>query len=212
MKLKYITNEKYNQLLFKCIAGETGASNEIVISANGYPSIGFNFNLKEPTVLYSVLASLGFDVKGSILTGQALAAEKYYIDLILSALNIVSCRDADSLKRIINNIVQTRAADERYKGLQDFRLVEQFVFEKQQDIVTSLASVIAFYEKRLDQWLGSFSGMDQQLFAKSKERAALFSLTFQSVIGFNADQTPKFEQLGQALLEQNRAQCWYQIR
>lgn len=217
MKLQYISNEKYNDLLFKGIVGGSGFSREVKISDSGYPCIGYNFNLKEPIVARKVLAAVGFDVDCRLLSGDALVAEKYYINLIVSAFNIVSCRDAVSLRRIINNIILTRKSDPRYQEYPEFKRVEQFVYEEEHNLISSLSSVISYYESILDHWLMSFNTADKrmnaQLLLKSKERAVLFSLIFQGLIGMEADQsTPKFQALGAALASNNRAQCWYIIR
>ncbi|MDH5325705.1 MAG: hypothetical protein OEZ68_18975 [Gammaproteobacteria bacterium] len=211
MKLQYLSNDKYNQLVFKSIVGDTGYSTELFISDHGFPSIGYNFNLKDPVVLRQVLFAMGFDISGAVLSGEAAVAEKYYIELIFSAFQIVSCKDAASLKRITNNILMTRAQDERYDP--DFVRLQHFVAEKPKGMITSLASIISYYEEQLDRWLESFENMSPQLSLKSAERSVLFSLAYQGLIGMEQDgKTPKFSALGQALLQQNRAECWYLIR
>lgn len=217
MKLQFISNERYNNLLFKGILGGKGFANEITISDNGCPCIGYNFNLKDPVIVRKVLRAIGFDVDGNQLVGKALVAEKYYIDLILSAFNIVNCRDADAITKIINNIITTRLKDKRYHGYDNFKRIERFVYEEEQDLISSLSSIIAYYDNCLNQWLECFNDADHQmnpqLLLKSKERAVLFGLSYQGLIGMELDKkTPKLKELGQALLSNNRAKSWYIIR
>jgi hypothetical protein len=217
MKLHCLSDYDYNNLVFKSILSFGGFSPTITVSDTGIPSIGYRFNLQDDRVLFPVLASLGFDVYGKTLNGDAAAAEKYYIDLIRSAVMISNGNDADSLNHVIQNILAARAKDKRYAAHPDFHLAEQLIYRNESELGGCLQGIIKNYEKTVDQWLMSFDLqiIDQNpqfLARKSRERAVLFSLAYQGEIGLKADKQPSLQALGYAIAIDNRPEAWFQIR
>lgn len=217
MKLHCLSDYDYNELIFKSILNKSGFTSTLTISDSGIPTIGYNFNLQDDRVLHPVLNSLGFDVYGKHLKGDAAIAEKYYVDLIRSAIQIVNSNDVESLNNVIQSILFTRISDRRYDEFSDFNRVELLIYNDEEELSRCLSAVIKNIEKSLDHWLMSFEleivNKSAKFLARNTcERAVLFSLAYQNVIGMHAENKPKLKQLGEALANDDRAEVWYHIR
>lgn len=217
MKLHCISEHDYNKLAFKLIFSNCGFSSSLSISASGYPSIGYNFNLQDDRILMPVLVSLGFDVYGKTLEGEALEAEHYYVELLRSAFKIVNSQDTESLNNVVQSILAARLTDNRYSQCGKYKRIARFAYEGEVSFVACLSYVLKNYEKTVDQWLMSFDmeivTQNPKLLArKSRERAVLLSLAYQGIIGFYSNRKPKFPALGNALIMNDRPLVWYYIR
>ncbi|WP_455204254.1 hypothetical protein [Kaarinaea lacus] len=217
MKLHCLNDIDYNELIFKLLLSNNPFTSTLSISSTGYPTIGYNFNLQDDRTLLPVLNSLGFDVYEKRLSADALAAEKYYIDLIRSALKILNSKDTESLNNVIQSILSARLTDKRYRDYPDFKRAAQFIYDSESDFVVCLGAIVKNYEKTVDQWLMSFdleiiNQTPQLLARKTQERAVLFSLAQQGLLKLKPHNKPTLQPLGDALAVDNRAEAWYQIR
>ena len=225
----YQTTARYNFLL--TVEGERLFA---YVDAAGIATIGIGINLRVHGRL--ILQTLGFDLGGTVLTDAALAAEQGYIDQLLTAISQpFSSNNTPSNQALatFNTILQQRASDTVYPST--FTRTTQFELvstEVSRQILNQVLDGYAVpgknfsgYESVLDTWLTrtGVSVRQPDLMSRgSPERLALLSLAFNSRVHEN-DQpgTPWNDaglptllgpKLANALLNDDRAEAWYEIR
>ncbi|MGD8941023.1 MAG: hypothetical protein PVJ72_16680 [Gammaproteobacteria bacterium] len=99
------------------LVGAEGAEYTPYADTAGIPSIGYGYNLQDRNVREAVLEILGFDVSGTELTGDALAAEQDYIAQITDAVNMLYDPNGNSLEVVLQNIMSARLNDARYSAV-----------------------------------------------------------------------------------------------
>lgn len=215
MKLHFI--DRYDALVKTLIFGDGKFQPNLYISSAGTASIGFNFDLQNEHTVDRVLEAVNFDPTGKLLTGEALEAEHYYIGLIKSAFYHSKSSDLESLITVVENILTTRREDTRYSAYPQFARNSHFRFLDQSKGHTLCYLLTKKYEKTVDDWITAF-GFDilkknsHLLSRNSEERAVLVSLAAQGLIGFDEFGTPLSIPLANALIDDNRAEAWYQVR
>ena len=218
MKLHCISEHEYNELIFSLVFRNNQLNCTLSVSPLGRPTIGYGFNLQDDRTLLPVLQSLEFDVYSQELQSDASQAELYYIDLIRGVFHDAnSSRDAEALNNAVQSILAARLTDKRYPNWHHHKHHSQLQFDDMKAVRRCVKTVARNYEKTVDRWLMAFdmdiAKQNPQLFArKSRERAVLFSLAYQGVIGLKPNKTPLFPALGNAFLLDNRALVWYYIR
>jgi hypothetical protein len=169
----------------------------------GIATIGFGFNLREHGLL--VLETLGFDVSGTTLTGNAYNAEQDYIERLLEAFDGLYPNDTaanNPAHAAISAIVQERLQDADYAAFPAFDRVSDLVLAE--PLAASILNVLmdtgytiiqppaegpgktfVGYETQLDAWLteevGGVSAANvtpSLLSRNSNERLALLSLLY----------------------------------
>lgn len=215
MKLHFIG--QYDALVKILLFGNAEFKPGLFITPTGTASIGFNFDLQNETCSEKVFEAIGFDPLGKILDGEAFTAERYYVGLLRSSFYHSNTADIGSLNTVVENILSARIEDNRYDSFPKFNRVKKLRFPDR-----AKAEMICYYlskhlEKTVDDWLTSF-GFDilrnnSQLLARNtRERAVLVSLAAQNLIGFDEFGSPLSIPLANALIDDNRAETWYQIR
>ncbi|MGD8569986.1 MAG: hypothetical protein PVJ39_18005 [Gammaproteobacteria bacterium] len=215
MKLHY--TKHYDALVKRLIFGSNPFRANLYFNDTGHAAIGFNFDLRDTFTLRRVLEVLGFDVHGKHLGAEALVAERYYMGLLRSAFAPSNGSDLKSLKVVVQNILSARLSDPRYRAYPHFQRTSEFKLSNEHKGLAVVNAVIEQHERTVDNWLTAF-GFDilkansHLLSRNTKERAVLVSLAAQHVIGTNTDGSPLGLPLAHALMDNDRAQCWYQIR
>lgn len=215
MKLHFI--DRYDALVKTLLFGNQGFQRELYINSAGITSIGFNFDLQNENTVDRILEAMNFDPQAKILDGEAYVAEQYYIGLLKSAFYHSSSADLESLKTVVENILQARRDDRRYYQYPQFSRVEQFRFSDASKAQALCYILTKKYEKVVDDWITSF-GFDilrsnsHLLSRKSRERAVLVSLAARGLLGFDEFGTPLSIPLANTLIDDNRPETWYQIR
>jgi len=209
MKLHYVKN--YDQVLFQLLFKELQYSEHLSLSSTGTPSIGYHFDLQNNEVLLYVLEALGFDIHGSMLQGETLVAEYYYIGLLQKAINETHYDNADRLNHTVNDILKKRRQDSRYPSFANINRVASFTLCDERAATGVAFSLIKLYEKKVDDWLTAFDfemikSNAYLLRRTTKERAVLVSLAAQGVLQHSNIA------LAEALINDDRAECWYIIR
>ena len=197
-------------------------------------TIGIGLNLQVHGRL--VLQSLGFDLDGSQLTGDAFAAEQQYITRLLNAFNQQypsNITQNNQAFAAFNVILQERAIDLLYPSdfgrPTEFRLasleVGQQLMNQALDGYNVTGTNSPGYESIVDTWLTRTGLSTQQPGLTSRdnrERLALLSLGFNSKVFATNDPNTSWNDVGlptllgplltKALLNDDRAEAWYQIR
>lgn len=215
MKLHY--TKHYDALVKKLIFATSTFRANIYLNDAGYAAIGFDFDLKDKFTLNRVLETLGFDVLGKQLGADALVAERYYMGLLRSAFAHNNGSDLKSLKCVVQNILSARLSDPRYRAYPHFQRASEFKLANEHKGTTVVCAVKKQYETSVDNWLTAF-GFDilktnsHLLSRNTQERAVLVSLAAQHEIGNDNDGSLLGLPLAHALMDNDRAECWYQIR
>lgn len=171
---------------------------------DGIATISIGINLRVHGDL--VLGTLGFDVAGQLLTGEARAAEDEYIQRLKVAFK-GTYADDDEVERALKPILTDRYNDSRYDS--SFERITEFTFATEADSLSAFDVMLAGYpgftgyEGQLDGW---FAAKGSPRLGESKERIALVSLAFNSggeLLG---------SKLAAALESGDRAEAWYEIR
>jgi hypothetical protein len=215
MKLHY--TKHYDALVKRLIFGTSPFRANLNLSNAGYAAIGFDFDLSDNFSLNRVLETLGFDVHGKQLGAEALVAERYYMGLLRSAFAHSNGSDLKSLKCVVQNILSARLSDLRYTAYPHFQRTSEFKLANEHKGFAVVCAVMKQHEINVDNWLTAF-GFDilkansHLLSRNTKERAVLVSLAAQHEIGIGNDGSPLGLPLADALMDNDRAECWYQIR
>jgi Ca2+-binding RTX toxin-like protein len=205
------------------------------VDTKGIPTIGVGINLRVHGQL--ILQVLGFDLGGTVLTGAALTAEQGYITQLLNAFNKQNYPPNNGPNNqafvAFNAILQQRASNpaypEAFQRTTQFELASSDVSRQVLNQVLDGYSVpgqsFSGYEILLDTWLvrtGLNNRQPDLMNPDSHERLVLLSLAFNSgVYGSDQPGTPWIDtglptllgpKLTNALLNDNRAEAWYEIR
>jgi len=216
MKLHFI-DRYYDALVKKLLFGDAKFNSSLYINSAGTASIGFNFDLQHEDTVDRILEAINFDPRGKLIDGEAFVAEHYYIGLLKSAFYHSKSADLDSLTTVVDNILAARRQDDRYHTYPKFTRVEHFRLPDSNRALALCHALTRRYEKTVDDWITSF-GFDilrhnsHLLSHNSRERAALVSLAAQGVLGVDEFGTPKAIPLANTLIDNNRAETWYQLR
>ncbi|MBN2653560.1 MAG: hypothetical protein JXR79_00390 [Nitrospirae bacterium] len=190
--------ERYDFLKQRGIEGYE--SRVYIVSGENIATIGIGINLNASQAnLNAVLQQLGFDLNGTQLSGSALTAEQYYIQQIRAAVAKTYTNNT-AVQTALDLILQNRAADSRYGSSFTRRL--RFEFNNETESKNAFDAIIPSYEARVDTWLGYHMN-------DSKERTAIVSLAYNTKAGGTSLLGSK---LKEAILNDNRAEAWYQIR
>lgn len=215
MKLHFI--DRYDALLKTLLFGDTEFKQHLYLNSAGTASIGYNFDLQNDNTVNRVLEAINFDTQGKLLDGEAFVAEQYYIGLLKSAFYHSRSADLESLSTVVDNILDARRTDNRYRAYPQFTRIEQFKFPDNDKGMALCYILTKQYEKMVDDWLTSF-GYDilkhnsHLLSRNSQERAVLVSLAAQNIIGFDEFGSPRSIPLANTFIDNNRPEAWYQIR
>lgn len=174
----------YTNLRLEIISDTEGIRLEPYRDSVGIPTIGIGYNLRDSGVLQSVLNVIfGSDGNNSL--------EQGYRNNVRAAVALSYGSDA-ALRSALNAIMQTRLNDRRLNGL---NRRATFAFSNSSEASTPYNTVVSTYENRVTNWLTSIP--------ESQERAALVSLSYNGGLGRG---------LRTAILNNNRAEAWYEIR
>lgn len=200
------------------------------------PTIGIGLNLRVHGRL--VLEALGFDMSGTVLTGPAAASEVQYVEELIKAFNrgyAPGTGAGNAALTAFNRILQRRANDATYPAgfargtsfeLPSTTVSRQLVNQALTGYTEPATGVhVKGYEEILDRWLtlsGIGAAQPGLLLRDNYERLALLSLAFNSrQHGTDNPKTP-WDDLGlptllgreltTALLRDDRAEAWFQIR
>ena len=194
------------------ISREEGVRPYSYIDTKGIPSIGIGFNLHDPTVRDAVFQAMKIDITLiPVANSAARAAEQRYITQLTNTLiqfyADTSANEA-SLQRALDNIMIVRGLDPLLSGFP--HIAGRFAFRMEpteiQNVFNGLVDRV--YENRVDAWLPGIP--------ESNERLALVSLAFNGLIGAAKDKNGNIRYaspaLRKAILDDNRAEAWYEIR
>lgn len=194
----------YSARRFTELSASEGTKPLPYLDTKGIPSVGIGFNLRAGTVRTAVFQAMGINAQDPRLAGNAAAqvAEQGYINQLTAAVQATYANDA-ALQQALNNILIARSIDPLLAG--QAYIASRNSFEMQpQEIRTTFDQIIPDYENLVDQWVPGIP--------TSNERLALVSLAYNNLVGFNVDGSFKSANLRQAILADNRAEAWYQIR
>jgi len=211
----------------------------VYVDTAGIATIGVGVNLRpdpnqQPLHALHVLELLGFDVAGSVLTGAARDAEQAYIALLVDALaqpypflQGQPPPEQNAARAALDLILGQRAINPIYDGAPAAfpARVTQFTLPAGGGVtllddlldgytVTTPTAVLTFdgYEDGLDDWLQqvvsgtSVAAVNPGLSNRDNtERLALLSLHWNGVLA-------RSENLRAALIADNRAEAWFEIR
>ncbi len=214
MQLHTVTNYTLDRYDFlKKVEGEpadTAGHVYIYADSEGIPTMGIGINLRVHGNL--VLQTLGFDIAGTALIGEALIAENGYIAELRQAFGRSYASGADinnAAHTALSAILARRAEDSRYSAFPAFPRTIDFAFDNTTDSKAVFDTVMdgyprfAGYEAQLNNWL---SRNNIAAIGASKERTALISLTFNNAGALLGSK------LAAALKNDDRAEAWYEIR
>jgi Ca2+-binding RTX toxin-like protein len=150
------------------------------------PTIGIGFNLRDENSRSAVLHAFGFDFSD--------ADENQYITRIESIVG-ADYSDASTLQADLDQVMLDRSNDPAISGVKR----ATFTFNDDQEIKDVFSVVVQTHETDIDNWL---SGIPE-----SNERAVLVDLSYNG--GGILDESTN---LRQAIVDDNRADAWYEIR
>jgi len=215
--MKLHTIKHYGSLVKTLLFGKSSFRSDLFISTSGTASIGYNFHLQNDFELGLVLEALRFDPYGEKLSGEAFNAEQYYIKLLRNAFKQYDLTDIDTLQAVVNNILSIRREDARYHTNPNFHRVQEFCIPDRSKLTSICYTILEQYEKVVDNWITVFDyqilrSNSHLLSRNSMERAVLVALAAQNIIGLDANGKPLNLPLAEAIINDNRAEAWYQIR
>ena len=173
------------------------------LDTTGNPSVGIGFNLRgNPTVRDEVFFRMGINPNDSNLSAAQQAAELGYLNELNTAAG-GSYVSSAAVQQAFDPIMARRANNPLFAGISAITSLTTFTMTvPQMQAVFPAAAQDA--ENKVDAWL---AGIPQ-----SDERIALVSLAYNNLIGVNPDGTFKSPSLRQAIIDDNRAEAWYEIR
>ncbi len=208
------SQELYNFLRQEGIEGYRPAA---YVDSKGIQTIGVGYNLREKSNLDLVLQTFGFDAAETQLTGDALLAERDYIVRIREIVNRTTYpptkAGTDQLQADLNAIMQARADNTIAGYPETFTRRTSFSFSTPDEAKTVFDAIIPDYENRVftqirnartsaGKTLEQANAVIESL-RGTEELEALVSLKYN---GINFPATAK------AILQDNRAEAWYEIR
>jgi Ca2+-binding RTX toxin-like protein/GH24 family phage-related lysozyme (muramidase) len=192
----------YSQQRFDEISSLEGVRPSPYRDTKGIPSVGIGFNLRTENVRRAVFEAMEINAQDQRLSPVQQAAEQGYINQLTAAAQQTYSSDA-ALQLALNNIMVQRSMDPLL--MNQAHIAGRNTFEMQtNEIRTTFDAIIGGYETAVDNWL---AGIPQ-----SNEREALVSLAYNGLVGVNANGTFKSASLRQAIINDDRAEAWYEIR
>lgn len=215
--MKLHTIKQYDVLAKTLLFGNPAFRSELYLLDTGDVSIGYNFNLQSDFELGLVLEALRFDPYGEKLSGEAFKAEQYYIKLLRSTFKQNDISDIVTLQAVVNNILSIRHDDPRYQAMPNFHRVKQFSIPDRSKLSAICYTILEQYEKVVDNWITVFDykmlrNNSHLLSRNSMERAVLVSLAARNIIGLDTQGSPLNLPLAEAIINDDRAEAWFQIR
>ena len=194
----------YNQQLYDEIRLLEGTNQgRPYLDTTGNSSVGIGFNLRgNPDVRDEVFRRMEIDPNASGLSAAQQAAELGYLNQLNAAAS-GSYTSTAAVKKAFDDIMAARANNPLFAGISRITSLTTFTMtDPQMQAVFPVAALQA--EIKVDAWLAGI--------LPSNERIALVSLAYNNLIGVNANGTFKSPTLRQAIIDDNRAEAWYQIR
>ena len=215
--MKLHVTKSYQDLVFKIIKGSQDYSARLTLDEDGNPFIGFGFNLYDQKILHCVLKSFGFDLHGELLDGEALDAEFEYARALQHILLATPKAGPEITACNLEAVMIERHYDSKYQASADFKRRRQFAYGDRAEAMMTVKLIADSCERVLDYWLLSGNeeilSINPGLFTHDKkERAALISSVYRGAINFNEYEEKTLPDLHQAILDDNRAEAWFQIR
>ncbi|TKB72939.1 MAG: hypothetical protein E8D46_10695, partial [Nitrospira sp.] len=174
------------------------------------PTIGIGFNLRDDAVRTAALQAMKIDT-ALLDTPAQKAAEQGYINQLNALLRPPSglYPNLVTLQVALDDILIQRSLDPLLSGFA--HISNRVVFSMQpQEIQNAFTTIIDnIYEATVTAWLPGIPD--------SNERLALVSLAYNGLVGIRTDAQGNFlgyksPALRQAILSDNRAEAWYEIR
>ena len=192
----------YSQQRFDEISSLEGVRPSPYRDTKGIPSVGIGFNLRAGNVRDAVFQAMGINAQDQQLSAAQQTAEQGYINQLTAATQQAYSSDM-ALQLALNNIMVQRSIDPLFVNQAHIAGRNTFVMQTN-EIRATFDAIIGGYETAINNWL---AGIPQ-----SNEREALVSLAYNGLVGVNADGTFKSALLRQAIINDNRAEAWYEIR
>ncbi len=191
----------YRNLVYSTLksSGYEGTVYWAYADSKGIPTIGVGFNLRDESVLREIVKIFGPNPFDVTLTTEQRAREQYWYDSIREAVS-QGYPQGSTVRDTLNAVMQLRAQD-TIDTVPNKRLT--FEFGSEPELRQAFDEIIKIYEQRVNNWLAG-SGMT---ISDSTERIALVSLAYQGWIN-----TGKSPLLRDAIVSNNRAAAWYEIR
>jgi GH24 family phage-related lysozyme (muramidase) len=173
------------------------------LDTTGNPSVGIGFNLRGNALVRDrVFLEMGIDPNAFGLSAAQQAAELGYLNQLNTAAG-ASYANSAAVRTAFDAIMAARANNPLFAGISRMTSLTTFTMtDPQMQAVFPTAASDA--ELKVDAWL---TGIPQ-----SNERITLVSLAYNNLIGVNPGGTFKSPSLRQAIIDDNRAEAWYQIR
>jgi len=196
--------------------GMEGYRAEAYVDPVGIATIGVGYNLRVEYNFNLVLRLFGFDISGQQLTGAAAAAELDYIDQISDIVNTdypPTRAGTLQLQADLNVIMQARANNRSAGYPSTFTRRAVFAFNDETESKTVFDAIIPDYENRVFTQIRNAAASVGKTLAEAnavieslkgtKELIALVSLKYSAV---------NFPATAKAILSDNRAEAWFEIR
>jgi Ca2+-binding RTX toxin-like protein/GH24 family phage-related lysozyme (muramidase) len=194
----------YNQKRFDDIRRLEGTNKgRPYLDTTGNSSVGIGFNLRGNRIVRDdVFLRMQINPNFTGLSTAQQAAERGYIAQLNSAM-AASYASTTALQQTLDRIMGSRARDPLFAGISRITNLMTFIMtDPQMQAVFSTAAQDA--ESKVDAWLAGIP--------PSNERVALVSLAYNNLIGIDSSGQFKSPALRQAIINNDRAEAWYQIR
>ena len=201
-----LTQEQYDQWTFAMLQTFEGIEDTAYVDTNGFPTIGIGFRIDKTNIPF-ILDGMGY-ANSPHLGALQSAIVKAETDVCFAP---GSAGAEDALNRAVNSVLGTNygsAAAGNFGYGNNTGTSGQTAIQ-QMDATFQLLRQQT--EDKLNAWLAY--GPSGTTLPPSMERAALFSLTYNGLIGMDPiDNKPYSPRLQNAITSGDRAEAWYQIR
>ena len=173
------------------------------LDTTGNPTVGIGFNLRgNVDVRAEVFLRMEIDPNASGLSAAQQAAELGYLNQLNAAAG-GSYASTAAVQTAFDAIMAARAGNAIFQGITRITNLTTFTMtDPQMQAVFPTAAQDA--ENKVNAWLADIP--------QSNERIALVSLAYNNLIGVNPGGSFKSPSLRQAIIDDNRAEAWYEIR